>query len=134
MFVNRQINYISDAIRFAEEECEMLNSVLAHINQEFQARTKAAKRAQAIEGYQKLMGRKTQKEDSKPSSSESSSYKGLADVTQLDPSMFNSSCASYDPSLENHPFKNELIYFAVLIAETRGFLNEMSSQYHICVN
>lgn len=129
MFVNRQITYITDAIRFAEEEFDMLNSILAHINQELQARTKAAKRAQAIEGYQKLMGRKTQKEQSSESS-----YKGLPDVTQLDPSMFNSSCASYDPSLENHPFKNELIYFTILIAETRGFLNEMSLKYQICVN
>lgn len=133
MFVNRQITYISDAIRFAEEEFEMLNSILDHINQEFQARSKAAKRAQAIEGYYKLMGRKTQKEDYYAKQSSESSYKGLADVTQLDPRIFNKSCANYDPNLENHPFKNELMYFAILIAETRGFLNEMSVQYQMCI-
>ena len=135
MFVNRQATNIADAARYSEEEFELLNSILCHINEEFNARSKAAKRGHAIDSYHKLLDQHTQNEEEKfcKQSSLEPSYEGLADVSKLDPSLFNG-FASNDPCLENHPFKNELIYFAYLIAETRCFLNEMSVEYQICIN
>lgn len=115
---------ISEACRFAAEERNLLDSIRALMEQEAQARTRAALRSRVVTDNKQLL---VKYESMKASSSNFSRKNPSTSAQMKQSSKAKSAAALIAMDLKGHPFGKELLDVSMSIADARHFLAEMGN-------